>query len=272
MPNCVSSLGPFQAAKLPTNIPNSISHHVYDNLPLYLEQDVKVRFALAELDHKITRIEQAQAQLKAAQVALQIQRNKLEAFSLTYAPLIYVIRHVPREILSEIFCYLCPGKQSYDSVDLGRNFILPSHVCCLWRETSISNPELWSTIALGISPGVNIQHKLDCAEAWITSRRQNLLSVRISCIMPRKSTKKWRALLRILLPTYKRWKDAKISTWTVELSYFKHRIPSSECLDIQAGEHEIDAFEVAPSLRCLRVCGGLHPLSICDSSSFHGIS
>ncbi|KAF7986270.1 hypothetical protein HWV62_35190 [Athelia sp. TMB] len=258
---CTCSVGPFHVANSPASIPVPVSSiYTRNNAPLDPEEETKVRSALLLADRETARINKALLQLKAAQDTLRNQRDLLEVFSSTYAPLVSVLRRLPREILADIFLYLRPDEQSFDSPDLRRTVMLPSHVCRRWREIALSTPELWTTVIFVITPEVDIKRKLDCAKAWITRGRQHFLSVSISCIMPKKSARVWRALLNILVPTCGRWKNAKISTWTSELLYLKDGIPNLESLDIRIGENEIDVFEVAPNLRRLRVRGELRPV------------
>ncbi|KAF7970156.1 hypothetical protein HWV62_24856 [Athelia sp. TMB] len=243
---CTCSVGPFHVANSPASIPAPVSSvYTRNNAPLDSEEETKVRSALLLADRETARIDKALLQLKAAQDTLRNQRDLLEVFSSTYAPLVSVLRRLPREILADIFLYLRPDEQSFDSPDLRRTVMLPSHVCRRWREIALSTPELWTTVIFVITPEVDVKRKLDCAKAWIT-RGQKREGVE--------------GATRYSRPTCGRWKSAKISTWTSELLYLKDRIPNLESLDIRIGENEIDVFEVAPNLRRLRVRGELRPV------------
>ncbi|KZP25040.1 hypothetical protein FIBSPDRAFT_929587 [Athelia psychrophila] len=255
-PPCSCPLGPFQVANSPLSVsaPISSSNFIRNNCPLDdPELETRIRSALSQADSETSRIDNALAQLKAAQDTLLLQRIVIQDFSATYAPLVSIIRRVPREILSEIFLYFRPDEQTRDTPDLRRSIILISHVCQSWRNVALSTPQLWSTIIVNLGPR-DAQRKLDCAKAWIERSRQYPLSISISCLMPNRSAKAWKELLDILIPHSHRWRSAKILTWTDYLSGLNGHIPKLESLDIRIGGHsQKDAFDISPSLRQLRL-------------------
>ncbi|KZP25039.1 hypothetical protein FIBSPDRAFT_929586 [Athelia psychrophila] len=260
-PPCSCPLGPFQVANSPLSITAPIfsSSFTRNNCPLDPELETRIRSALSQADDETSRIDNALAQLTAVQDTLLLQRTVIQDFSATYAPLVSIIRRVPREILSEIFLYFRPDETSLDTPDLRPRVMLTSHVCQSWRNVALSTPQLWSTIIVNLGPR-DAQRKLDCVKAWIERTGQYPLSIIISCIMPNRSARDWKALLDILMPHSHRWRSAKILTWTDYLSGINGHIPKLESLDIRIGGHsQKDTFVLSPSLRQLRVRAELNP-------------
>lgn len=124
--------------------------------------------------------------------------------------IIHPIRRTPPELLAAIFMLTIPQQWQIASSSQSNNYrksvLLPGQVCSMWREVSLSTPQLWSNISLNISRNGKRSKAEDAlVDTWLSRTGEYPLSIEIfqgasSLVKPLSnaliaSSSRWRYLL-----------------------------------------------------------------------------
>ncbi|KAJ7646539.1 hypothetical protein FB45DRAFT_1051211 [Roridomyces roridus] len=246
----------------PPVLPAAIAHLIGSNTaPDSLEERI-ARAYTAELESQAAFLQDVMA-VCARQHAVLLQ--SLEA----HKPILSPIRHLPNELLAEIFTVVV--RDAFNSIpSWGRlpHFEHPwvlSRVCRRWATVALGTPSLWSWIpldldAIGIKPGGLAMTKL------LHERSGNLpLSIHLSEAY-RRSPIGTRRILDIVFAQCERWQTVKLyggpeSPLTHDISAVSGRLHALTTLDVFAEVDleldtlvEINTFAIVPNLVAVRVC------------------
>ncbi|KZP11476.1 hypothetical protein FIBSPDRAFT_756686, partial [Athelia psychrophila] len=96
----------------------------------------KTKFNMSHIDNEIARV---QAVLK----ELLHARKALQDYGEEHRPLLSPIRHLPSEMLGDIFLHSLPDDWKHDINHYRRAVMLPGQVCRRWREVAITTSKMW---------------------------------------------------------------------------------------------------------------------------------
>lgn len=235
---------------------------------------LEVQDSISETESDIERLDNHISRVRESLRALEFEREPL-AEKLAYQKRItHPLRRMPDDILTEIFLACIDEDvghtwvvENEDSFDLRQAPWVLVQVCKRWREVTLSYPRLWSTIRLSLhdSDGLNSGHfRVSLLVLLLQRSAMHPLSVSINSPPASHSSGNkpfLHPLLQVLLPTSSRWKSARftIPGCLSALDYLHGSLQNLRYLDIVKRGFRTDpastlnAFEFAPSLRCLAV-------------------
>ncbi|KAJ7601144.1 hypothetical protein C8J56DRAFT_27270 [Mycena floridula] len=100
---------------------------------------------------------------------LVIEREMLQRDVVSYKAILAPIRHLPGDMLQEIFVSCLLAKNTPD-MTITNTPLLLGHVCRSWRELVMLTPQLWASIHVKFTENLNpitIQRLCDEAQTWI---------------------------------------------------------------------------------------------------------
>lgn len=139
-----------------------------------------------------------------AQAALDAQRNILSP-----------IRHIPVEVLTEIFQWCLDVGQDYHEVVPLKGQLLLTAVCSNWRKLALSTPSLWASISIQISLK-KCHPSPDLIQLWIQRSSLHPLSfsiqeeLQLEEFADSPSEISCRTILRLFVPAYERWASVEL--------------------------------------------------------------
>jgi len=154
----------------PSPVPNLINTNA---IPSRFEEGIiratmhKMDSDLSQLDDKINQLQEALDDLRRIRQVLSEAHHQ---YSHQHMPLVSPIRHLPPEMLSEIFLRSIPSRDPYFLLtlyDLRRAVMLPGSVCKRWRDIALSTPRLWSSIGLQLHEKT-VEADVDLTRTWLT--------------------------------------------------------------------------------------------------------
>ncbi|KAJ7601143.1 hypothetical protein C8J56DRAFT_27246 [Mycena floridula] len=109
------------------------------------------------------------SRLNAAIDKLITEREMLQQNVASYKAILAPIRHLPREMLREIFVSCLPANKATDIAITDAPLLL-GRVCRSWRELTMSTPQLWASIHVRFTENlepITVQRRCDEAQIWI---------------------------------------------------------------------------------------------------------
>ncbi|KAJ6539730.1 hypothetical protein B0H19DRAFT_370957 [Mycena capillaripes] len=85
---------------------------------------------------------------------------------------------LPPEITSEIFIHCLPAERERDVFNTREAPLLLMRICRVWRDISISTPELWTTSEV-VDPA-RVSHFSEIADTWLKRVREHPLSISVA--------------------------------------------------------------------------------------------
>ncbi|THU92377.1 hypothetical protein K435DRAFT_613542, partial [Dendrothele bispora CBS 962.96] len=110
------------------------------------------------------------ARLEMAISSLKHKRANLKRYLANYSSLLSPIRHLPPEILTLVFLFLCREPiNEFDNSNL--NIVLPafnlSRVCATWRQVALNTPAIWSNVLFDLKKRFCFQKKIKLTSSFI---------------------------------------------------------------------------------------------------------
>ncbi|KAJ7643392.1 hypothetical protein DFH06DRAFT_598641 [Mycena polygramma] len=208
---------------------------------------------LAYLDAEMSRIREQLRQLEDEHAALSIHCTKTKA-------ILSPLRHMPPEVLSEIFRWTLPPTRNavfHAGFKMTDSPWVLTHVSRRWRELAVSNPSMWSLVVIVYTPDMDpsSSYALPMVEAQI-ARAKNLKIHFYGCegidSVPQINT------FQCLAKHASLWEELDVELTSALfplLAGLRGRIPSLRRLwlqwdrpESQRGADSIDFCESAPSL------------------------
>ena len=214
--------------------------------------------SLSEVEHSIDRIQEA--------LNLFYQRRgEISEHIDVHKALLSPVRHLPNEILAEIFINCLPlfskkdGKLS--SFCRRQAPLLVCQVCSRWRAIALSTQKLWSLIQVEFGM-TTVRNDVPCMSIWLERSGTHPLSF---VLRERIEVLSFAgvSILDTILPFSDRWQHLEIYCHRDTLhglSPIRDRLPLLQSISVSVfGGHEgssWDAFELAPSLRSVDLGSG----------------
>ncbi|KAJ7592560.1 hypothetical protein C8J56DRAFT_885712 [Mycena floridula] len=203
---------------------------------------------------------------------LVLEREALQSNAASYKLILASIRRLPQDILREIFVRCLPSNKAAATAVTQAPLLL-GRICRLWREISLSTPELWASIHIRfqfVQPFDPLRVKRLCqkAQAWIARSGTCLLTIGLTGLNRDPITNQF---IQSLLDSSRRWRSiefrgpAESLTWLASLS--KSDVPNLEKFahtDVKAGNRERDSPICSDFWRSLSILEGdrLHDLGL----------
>jgi len=234
---------------------------------------LEVEDSISETTSQLGRLDDSISRVRETLRALEYEREPL-AEKLAYQKRItHPLRRMPDDILSEIFLACIDEDVGHtwvvddeDSFDLRQAPWVLVQVSRRWREVGLSYPRLWSIIRVSLeeSDGISGGHfRVSLLVLLLQRSAMHPLSVSINAPASYNSPGKpfLHPLLQVLLPTSSRWKSARFTLpgGLPAFNYLRGSLQNLHYLDIVKRGFRTDAaitpdaFEFAPSLRCLAI-------------------
>ncbi|KAJ7501188.1 hypothetical protein B0H11DRAFT_2375370 [Mycena galericulata] len=226
-----------------------------------LEPDhlVDLALLLSSLSTQLARYDEEAIEYRGGGSLLLADRAALQRRYDDLRSLLAPIRHLPSEILGEIFALMTSDLDKYPNrMDrLGRRPLLKlAQVCARWRMIVLGTPSFWSTIHF-YSYVLESIHSRGLLQSALDRAGDSPLTVfitRDNALTPQASA------LELLLQSSQLWKTASLSCSTSELYHFlslKWRLPSLETLTLDVSDFTrrkcppdvASIFQVAPRLK-----------------------
>ena len=197
--------------------------------------------------------------MPAAMDELQWPREVLQKSSDDLDRLVFPVRRLSPELVSQIFLQLLPEDWKEDIIFCRYTRLLLGQICSYWRQVALSTPELWAFIGLEILPDQG-PSDATMVKTWLERSGQRALILQIA--LPPHSkifNTDTDPIMDAIIPLSHRWTEARFrlnSSVIDRLVAIKGSIPSLQILAIDfqyTCTQPINAFEDAPRLRCLEV-------------------
>ncbi|KIM90607.1 hypothetical protein PILCRDRAFT_189544 [Piloderma croceum F 1598] len=173
---------------------------------------------------------------------------------------------LPSELLGEIFVFSVPNISvwQFDNSAYREAVMLPGNICRKWREVALATPRMWTSISLNVADGYE-EAELAMVSAWLERSAGCLLRLRLV----RKSLTPVPAIIDAIIAHSHRCEHLNFVmpfAMIYCLAPAKHRFPQLQSLEIGCPPDEdlpwtmpLEAFEVAPQLRCLVIGNNVSP-------------
>lgn len=111
--------------------------------------------------------------LLSAVMQLRDRHNKIQKYIDDHEALIAPVRHLPDEIMTEIFIHCLPPHSKPDGSSSGRRgaLLALTQVCSRWRSVAISSAELWSSLRIDFKE-TNLARSVSVMESWLARSSQ----------------------------------------------------------------------------------------------------
>ncbi|KAJ7592583.1 hypothetical protein C8J56DRAFT_1126931 [Mycena floridula] len=119
------------------------------------------------------------SRLTAAIDTLVLQRETLKSNVTSYKAILAPIRHLPGDMLREIFIHCLPTNKAAAIATTAAPLLL-GRICRSWREIALSTPALWASIQVQFSPSVDsvdVQRLCNEAKTWLARSGTCLLTI-----------------------------------------------------------------------------------------------
>ena len=194
--------------------------------------------------------------------------------------IMHPIRRIPPEILAEIFILTLPKEWQLvfkpQSSSYRNAVLLPGQVCRIWRDISLTTPQLWSRVSLDIGlQGKSFQAEVNLVDTWLSRTGQYPLSIEIFLTsnfqLTRYPPKPF--IPKALIESCCRWKYLRLSgswSWLYSgaldgvrnhLSHLQNLVYDQAQNDASSlhSRGPITLFEKTPQLRYHRCRSMIHP-------------
>jgi hypothetical protein len=233
------------------------------NVPTEVSQP---HISIFQFQADLSRIEVEITGMYAAMDEPQCPRQVLQKSSSNLDHLVFPVRRLPPEIVSQIFLQLLPKNWKEDFIFCRCTRLLLGQICSFWRQVALSTPELWAFIGIEILPGRGLSDAA-MVKTWLERSGQCSLILRTDW-SPR--TKIFSTdidpIMDATIPLSHRWTEARfrLTPNVVDrLAAIKGSIPSLQILVIDfqytSCTQPINVFEDAPRLRCLEIGIAISP-------------
>lgn len=226
-----------------------------------------------DLSHRDRQISHAVALLN----DLQYKRTQDEQHLKMIKGIMHPVRRIPPEILAEIFILTLPKQwQLVFKSGHRQAVLLPGQVCRIWRDISLTTPQLWSRISMHIGlQGKSLQVEVDMVDIWLSRAGQYPLAIEIfraenfqlMWYMPKP------LISKALIESCCRWRYLRLSgswSWLYSGALEGVRNRLSHLQDLVYDQTQNDAsslhsrgpitlFEKTPQLRYHRCRSKVHP-------------
>jgi len=234
----------------------------------------------SEAQASLHRIDQEISRLTASLRSLYQKRERLQDIALSYRAVLHPIRHVPHEVLGEIFLWcLNPSYATTrsrfipDSLDSKNPPWVLAQVCRSWRTIAISDSRLWTSVGFTLRKPWNpsscqVSQPLYMLSLQLQRCGSHLMRVRVRTFDSEcKVDFSNHPLLVLLCANAHRWQRAELhltkSAATTSLSLISGNVPSLESLFLVLLKGTetiiIPPFHNALRLKDVRVHGSSRP-------------
>jgi hypothetical protein len=248
------------------NILNSPAMALLHSASIPSDNDVlQVKATIQEGKENLRLLDERIALLRLSLLELERHREEVQTYVTHHEAVLSPIRHLPPEILSEIFLAATNGQCMSWPQDCGAPWHLDK-VCSYWRTVFISLPKLWSTINMNLKGDIS-SSAYQFLRMCLDRSGNELLTF---SIMTGDTSTLLCDVVDALVSCSSRWKSASFDVEMLcsvrkPLSRAKNSLPYLQCLHLASsqagtiGEAVLDAFEVAPRLRDLSLIQIVYP-------------
>ncbi|KAJ7491767.1 hypothetical protein B0H11DRAFT_990702 [Mycena galericulata] len=261
-------------------LPNAAqAAHIRDLLRSHAPPPDHLSSTMSALSIEIARYDSEISRLRAQLAILEADQSALKAYHDDHGRFLAPVRHLPSEILLDIFGFLPlsladafekpPGSPSPKEIQISRLAGMPllvvSQVCARWHDIALGTQGLWNRLrldyglwnALWNNPD-ETRKAMELLTRVLKLGRESLLNVEIWSDINCESD-----VLGLLAKHSERWKTIDLSCPYDDLLVFssaKGKLPFLESLELYTWHVQgsaFDAFGVAPRLRNLSLTGSL---------------
>jgi hypothetical protein len=233
------------------------------NTPPLDTEHLSIRMAKETIQGDMKAIEEEMDHLKQHLQRLEKQHESLAALVDSSTQILSPLRHIPPEILAEVFQYVTQGEDcSNQALDVreGAPWVL-ARVSSEWRQVALGQPALWATIDLNLDQDFEFNNMtVDTAEEVLAEhlRRSKGYPLTIDLVHDGEDTIMTNAVLDALAPSAPRWLSAKFKipyTCLDALHAVEGNLPLLEFVHLElegvpvVGARSATMFSIAPRLQ-----------------------
>ncbi|TFK44082.1 hypothetical protein BDQ12DRAFT_730190 [Crucibulum laeve] len=233
--------------------PSPTPHLLCSNDPPTDAEESLIQAAILLAENKL---QKQDAPISPADKNVKRERELIVRFIASHKVVLSAIRHIPIEVLREIFLFCIQSGKFSISLRL-------SSVSRRWRDVALSTPELWSQVPkLHVNNATKSKKYISGLKTWL--ERSGNASLSLFVFAPFKEYKS-HPILDIIAEHSERWQHLIIESTCVTihgLNSVRNRLPRLQTLQLDIWSYSpgisMDAFEFAPRLIDIEIqC--LHP-------------
>lgn len=208
---------------------------------------------LLEAEQEITRVETEIERTKKLLAHLLAEQQKLNLYVAAHKSVVSSIRHLPPEIMADIFIHALPTPDAAVPHPLCAPLIF-TQVCLWWRDIALSTPRLWSSIRLDLTPR-SLRRSVGLVKMYMDRSKHCPLYLNFQC---RSGSLDCKPMLDIVIPHSARWQNINFRLPMMAhaaLAPVRESLSSLQSIELACvtqNETEIDAlglYELAPELK-----------------------
>lgn len=230
--------------------PSPVPHLIHTNIAPSESEKLLIR---STISNSLSKIAQFDTQRKSILRELRRQRRVLNRYHHIHQRLLSQEKHIPPEILAQIFILCLPAHWQDRFVEPRAMQISLSHVSRYWRCIVLSTPQLWSHMNIKIRYDQPLKTSIDMAETWFIRSGCALLSLRV--VVDDKAFE-IQPILDLIMSHSRRWQHLELELPEgSDLAPVRHNLPCLESLlygstriPLSSTRKET-AFEFAPHLQ-----------------------
>ncbi|KAF7337021.1 hypothetical protein MVEN_02138700 [Mycena venus] len=165
----------------PYSFESSVEHLLHTNIAPTMQQCAWIPDILAQPRRDLTALDEEIQRIKRSLDKLVGKREILAADIDAHLALLSPVRHVPDDVLREIFISCLPP--THNATMSSRESPLLCHVSSRWRNIALSTPRLWSSLHVVISGGSGFQSMSSLVEWWLARSGALLLSLSVDIVL-----------------------------------------------------------------------------------------